>query len=315
MASSGAVSSATPGKGPLFGRLRAWWEGTEIESAPGRAVSGADEAGGEVCESPTVAGWPRTRIDLIQRLFGPGMATPGGDAACDRLTADLVMAAGGSIVVLGAGLGGFPARVATSTGATVMAVESDLSLAEGANRWLDGQEPRPAVAVERRDLLKAEVRPQGSNAVLAKEALLDLADKGALFQRVASMLKPDGVFSFSDYVLTGVDPFSPEIAVWQAHEPGPVHLMSEAALIECLLDSGFEAPAVHDLTADYCTAVMAAFATVAERLREMPDEVQDVGAWLVCEAEHWTRRVALLNGDDVKVRHFVTRLRQGDQIA
>jgi hypothetical protein len=76
-------------------RLRAWWDGAPMaDDEPPPAVETAPAAEAERSPPPDLApargglrkrGWPLTRIELVQFLFGAGMNGPGASLHEDMI--------------------------------------------------------------------------------------------------------------------------------------------------------------------------------------------------------------------------------------
>ena len=285
-------------------RLQAWWTGDD-EPAPDGATTPAEApspAGpeAELEELPGAArGWPAARIDLVQRLFGPGWHRPGGPAVIDALLGPLKLGDNSAVLVLGAGLGAV-ARAAGATGAQVTAIEGNVQLATAANRVADAGD---GAQVSHGDYEKIKIQPASLDAVEVPESLHLAANRARILFAARKMLKLSGRLVMVDY-FRRCQPDHPNYLVWASMEGIDAPLQTQEELNKELADMGFDIDSMDDITSDYRHRVLGAFSAHAQKLRQAPP-APDLRRLTLAEGELWTRRLALMEDGDLTVLRTV----------
>ena len=77
--------------------------------------------------------WPSARISVAEALWGEGFLFPGGGAEVLRLAKPLGLTAASSLLLIGAGTGGPPRRIAAEFGVWVTGYEANPHLVALAN--------------------------------------------------------------------------------------------------------------------------------------------------------------------------------------
>jgi cyclopropane fatty-acyl-phospholipid synthase-like methyltransferase len=301
-------SAGYPGRGSWRARLHAWWEGANEPARPSVAPA-AVLPPAPAAEPPTIAGWPERRRQLVERLFGAGMVTPGGVGAVHRLTEPLHLTPAMTVIELGAGLGGIARLLAREAGLWVTGFEPDAELAAAAVDASAREGLAKRAVIKCVPFAGLDLRPASIDAVVAKEALFTVADKPALFARLRRFLRGGAQISLSDYLRLGA-PDATALRVWAAHEPVEPHLRSPQELRDMLERIGLEVRVMEDISADYRAAALAAFASMAQAMKGDPD-AEVWRPWLVSEAEHWGRRLAALESGEMAVFRCYARMPGG----
>ncbi|HYD99570.1 MAG TPA: class I SAM-dependent methyltransferase [Alphaproteobacteria bacterium] len=325
-------------KVPWRVRLRAWWEGYDVGPllerghdeggvhsgdpdhreadhgggyGGGGAVQahGQQEAGGGATAAPKKPLWSAGRIEVVERIWGKGFSTPGGDEHIPYLIKPFGLTSAMSVLDLAAGLGGAARFMAKTSGAWVTGFEGDRLLAKAA------QERSLTAGLEK----KATVSPydpenfelkQRFDCVFAKEGFFAVASKDRLLDVIHGALKPRGQLCFTDYVLAdSANPSHPGLTQWAEHEPAPPHPWSVRDYVRGLEGRGFDLRTSEDITDQHRKMVLDAWAGFAEVLR---DHKPSKGTLLelVSEAELWARRVIALQSG-LRVYRFYA-LKPGD---
>lgn len=288
-------------------RLAAWWQGHDDSAAddPSGAAPDYLESG-----KPDLKRWCDRRIEVAELLFGPSMTTPGGPDAVHALIEPLRLEPGHNAVEIGAGLGGIARLVAEETSARVVGIEADPILAEEAMRRSVDAGLKKQAGVSCYSLDTFSLKPRSADAVYAKEAFLTVEDKQYLFERIAKILRPQARLTFTDFVLTGPDSRSPEIAIWGAHEAFPIQIIPYDR-VESLLESvGFDLIDRYDMTDVYRESILKAFTSAAEALKAKGAAAAGYADWLAAEGDMWKRRATVLSTGQVQVQHFHAQMRR-----
>lgn len=278
----------------LWGKVVSWLEGEE----PAGGNTGNQTL--QLTENDPV--WPKSRIENVQKIFGPGRNGPGGDKVIDEITERLNLRQDSKVVELGCGFAGVATGIASRAGASVWAFDDRIPVADAADIHASGHPGDANVVVDRRDLTDTGIRPGFADGIVAKESLTPYRNKRRMVSMIANMIKASGTFVMSDFFVTGQDESCPEVAVWSALEERPMFPGRLTPFIDTLIEAGFLAPKVEDLTRDYVLSTCRAFAEV-QSLISLSEKQGDtrMRSQVVREAEYWERRTALLESGEVKL--------------
>jgi len=304
-----AQATEHPEGGGWKRRLRAWWDGTEEHIVGPQSVAPAAAPAPKVNRDELPfrpSRWDSTRIEIIQQIFGPGMAVPGGAIGVHQLLAPFSSGVPNqALLVIGAGLGGL-AQAAAATGARVTAVEADSGLAEAANQVLAWVNRNTVVRIAHNHYDRLKVQNASLDGILGQEALLFEAEPAGILQQCRKFLKPGGKLVIDDYFRL-CEPDNPGLLVWASHEGLPGIPMSVSELDKELADLGFEIETREELGPLYRQSVQNAFASRVEKLkREKVEPVIFNGT--MSEAEYWARRVSLIHAGEITVLRVVARV-------
>ena len=243
------------------------------------------------------------RLDLVQRLFGEGYLSPGGEAAFRAKIETFDLQPSYRFLHLGGGIGGGARLAATDYRLRASAIVDDPNLADiGSQQSAEAGLKRHAM-VEFGVYDSLVLRPRAFDLALVDEAFLLVRDKAALLGDLARALKGGGQLRFDCHCITGPDPQSPEIAIWRALEPVAVYPTSLNFLQDQCGRAGLDGFHASDVTADYCRAIRGAFTGAVGKLAGIAQDPRRA-AWLVAEADFWNRRAAILTGGQVAVQRI-----------
>ncbi|MDF1720179.1 MAG: methyltransferase domain-containing protein [Minwuia sp.] len=299
-------------KSGILGRLAAWWDSETPRRSGTHSPFDNDK---QSADDPV---WPHDRVKLVQRLFGDGLVWPGGEAMVERMLRpleqdmDVDLDKDSRIVELGAGLGGIGARLSMQSGATVTAFDDRVGLIDHGVAWVE--KSGASVRLDRRELHDTGLRRGFADAVIARDSFMAVRRKKHLFDHIFHILKPTGKLVYTDLFLTGDDPECPEVAVWSAMEPRPMHLMNPQAARDMLYDIGFAMPDFVDITDAYLAGIREAFGQVGTILQEAGSDAPTLQPLLVAEAEYWTRRSTLMESGEVRAFCVTANIFQGGDV-
>ncbi|WP_321397249.1 methyltransferase domain-containing protein [Emcibacter sp.] len=318
---------------PLKLRLKAWWEGYDVnemkdrlkkdgpeEDASGGEPSADDEGTPQAVPAPKAAvsesadrlsgnlavlPWDDTRMEVSQLVWGQGYCGPGGPEHIKAMSKLLAMTPEMSAAVIGAGLGG-PCRV----------------MAEEFGVWITGYEESPELAKKGMSIStmaglgkKAEISSYDPTAedpfnrrfdrAFAKEALYTVKDKTNLISKMYEKLKDDALFLITDYTLSGPEVLEDDnVQKWLKQEinrPYPVTAEMMAALLE---KAGFMIRVNEDISDLYIELIAKSWANAdkiaAVLASDNGENCPEIGV-LMKEASFWSLRAKLLREKKVHV--------------
>ena len=294
------------GKHQVGERFHAWWEGYEFVPRAAEPAAETPKSRAEPTLQPTTSGWPAPRLEVVQTLFGEGMIAPAEAGTLVKMIKPLGLNEKMTVIELGSGLGGLARVVATETGAYVTGFEPDAILAKMGMDISTKHGLSRKAAIKQAEVTVIDVRPKSVDAILAKEAMFTVVDKPTLFGAIRKALKPGGQLMLSDFMLAGEAPGA-AVEAWGAKEPQPPHMLSVPAMRTALEELGLQVSITEDVTAEYRSAAISAFANLAERMTS--GEIGErMCPWAICEGELWSRRLAVLASGEVKLIRLYARL-------
>ncbi|MFM2045469.1 MAG: hypothetical protein RLY86_4045 [Pseudomonadota bacterium] len=287
----------------LKDRLIAWWEGYDLSVLLSRGHAGgeAGAAGGEVADQgdrkhQNRSGkplWSATRIQVAEKIWGHGFATPGGTDHIPTLVKPLGLNPAMSVLDIGAGLGGSTRCMAQQYGAWVTGLEYNPVLAEaGMFRSHKAGLARQA-PVQQFDPEKF-AWPKRVDAIFAKEAFFTVRNKDGLIDGVEACLKPRGQFLFTDYVIDTARPRGRDFESWAASEPVEPHPWTVEQFSSALQQRNLDIRIAEDISDQQNAMVIAAIQSLVQHLETVSME-RETKIAVVEEVELWARRVAALS--------------------
>ena len=289
-------------------RLKAWWDGYELDGGKQSQKSSEDKAREAVIDAgpPTVKGWSLARQQSVVTLFGEGMTRCVPDDAKTKLTQPLGINKALSVAELGSGLGGFSRWVSEEYDAYVTGYDSDQILQDAANEMTTMAGLARKVNFFHCDFENFNPKQRSADIVYASEALFPVANKAGCFAAVYKMLKPSGQFMMSDYMLEGTSPDAPELKAWRDAEPIGANPIDVQETRKLLTAAGFEVSIAENITVEYKANVLRAFADYAARTSngEKSGHLHD---WILSEGELWMRRIKEIEAGHLKVFRVYAR--------
>jgi len=262
------------------------------ERPPGRPVGKAPELR-----------WDKTRLDVVQKVWGKGFIAPGGKKTILGLVEPLGLKRGMRVLDLGAGLGG-PARVlAKRFGARVTGLEADRRLAE-AGRALSSRAVLPSKASIHSLAQRHEVLAPGAfDRIFSKDVLFTVRDKARLLAVAEALLADGGRMLFVDYVVAADGRQTPGVEAWVAADPARPTPWSVEDYIEALTGLGLSLR-IDDITGETRRAINGAWADFLAR-RRRPSLDRRAAQMLLDEARLWSRRAKLLRTGELRACRIV----------
>ena len=280
-------------------RFKAWWSGYELPRAP-RSVRRRNRAA--EAEDADSDFWSADRIELVERIWGAGFHSPGGEDHLTNLIKPFGLDESMSVLDLGAGLGGATRLMAQSSGAWVTGLESDEVLVQA------GMERSKKAGLEKRAPVISYDPEHVSldknfDCIFSKEAFFTVKDKDRLFESLADHTKPGGQLLFTDYVLRHSASMSRATEVWREAEEQRPYPWTVSQAQDQLTNLRFDIRIAEDITEAYIHQVLHAWEELSAHLPEEKADPETAEA-LLQEGEIWMRRIAALHTGDVRVYRF-----------
>lgn len=287
---------------PFRLRLKAWWEGYELEvhdksRARRRKTAGAEDT---VEAAISFERWDDAHRELLQAVWGEGFVLPGGTEQTLQLVKPFGLNPAMSLLHLGAGLGGPSRLIAKQFGVWVTGMERESALANAgmALSTKAGMEKKAPILPY--DPEHFEGKAKSFDCVFAQEAFCAIEDKPRLIEMLDTMMKDNGQMVFTDYVLAKPNAKSPILQQWALGEPHTPHPWTVDEYIRALTEQRLDIRITEDITAAFQKTVTLAWADFMARNHGGVSDKRLAPA-LVEEVELWTRRVQALESGDLRV--------------
>lgn len=313
-------------------RLRAWWEGVEVEDLPlldaARARGGKNGSGSQrirreakpgaeaaASEATAEADVPQPElVDINQMLWGEGFNLPGGADFTLGLVRNVNFPAGRPCLDVSPGLGGGMRAIALTRKVTVEGIERDpLFAAAGAHAsdHLGMSEEAPI----RFGDPEAERLPEGRYAaIIAREALYCFADRKAFLVSASRALADGGSLVLTDFVLADRLHKDETLANWRAAEPRKPAPATREDYAELLQELRYEIKVCDDLTASYVPLIQAGWRQLLAHLESAQLSPERAGM-LMKEGNLWLARSRALESGRLKLLHIHALMRRAPKRA
>lgn len=303
---AGGAKKEDDGKTPFKKRLRLWWDGYELRQAA-RNLTPVDTEPEPDDGPPTVKGWSASRQKSVITLFGDGMTRCIPDTIKTRLTTPMGVNKTMSVAELGSGLGGFAHWVAEHYEAYVDAYEEDDVLVSASSEMTKMAGMFRYIKYHKCDFEDFKPKANSANVAYSSEALFCVKNKQDCFNKIKGMMKPEGQFMMSDYMLDGGSLDDPAIVKWMEEEPIQPYPLDVQQARKMLTTAGFEVSIAEDTTEEYKANVLKAFSDYAARTSrgEKSGHLHD---WVLREGELWTARVKAMESGALKVFRVYARV-------
>lgn len=140
---------------------------------------------------------------IIQRLYGEGYLSPGGEEATERLARLAAPTGDARVLDVGCGLGGAALWLAAQFDCSVTGLDLVESNVEAARSMAVARAVDQNVRFEQGDATSMPFATQAFSMIWGQDAWCHVPDRNALFRECARVLAPGGSIAFSDWLLTG----------------------------------------------------------------------------------------------------------------
>lgn len=285
-------------------KFRAWWEGEPFDEEAALAALAANDVEGadDALFDPPPYDMP-PRLAALSVLWGPGRVRPGDDAADAGEAARIGAPAEGRIAVLGPGMAGPVAALASAYKGAVEVFEwreeTFPALQYGLLKAkLDGR-----VSAVRIDLESYVFTPGAFDGLWSVDDFAYCSFPPHLAQQMMKALKPGACAVVESYL--GVK--RPEFSTAFASSFAEPQVRAHADTRQVFIDTGFAIEADEDITEQFLALARKNFTKLGDRMDEAAK--LDVAAVreLAWEAEAWRMRLKLLAQRRLERRRFVLR--------
>ncbi len=287
---------------PMRWRIKAWWEGYELElhqkQLEGKPTD-ADKTHVVRYVRPEMR-WETARIALVQKVWGDGLVGPGGEETILSLVNPFGLTPAMSLLDLGAGLGGAARIMADHFGVWVTGLEAESQLAEAGMELSNMAGLGKKAPVNSFDPEHFELQPHTFDCVFSKEFMYTVEDKDRVFRTLDVALKERGQLLFTDFVLAESERKSEALEQWAAKEPVTPHPWAMEDYVKALTRYKFDVRITEDITKETGNQITDCWSNYMGRVDQDALD-SEAGSVLVDEVELWTRRVQLMKAGDLKV--------------
>ena len=291
---------------PLLTRLRAWWDGYELEASKPRQAPAQDshvassEEETDAAPTPKLERWTDKRIAIVQQVWGEGYCSPGGEEFVLKAVKPLGLNPALSLLDFGCGLGGAARSIVDKFGVCIAGFEVNATLTKIGRQMAKAANQDKRTKIHQYFPNKFEVKSKSYDCIISKEALFTIEDKDKLLAKFVDGIKDRGHLLIIDYMIDETKPKSKSLEAWIEGEPDQPFLWSIEQYTECLEKLGFEVHDLHDVTTALREDIVLAWANFLSAAKQKGFDDEESAA-LVDEVEIWTRRVQAIDSEELKI--------------
>lgn len=287
---------------PFWMRLKAWWDGHELtvrEKQRTPYEMGDLSQDNVRYDSPE---WASKRIEIMQEIWGKGMAGPGDAAYILKLVKPFALDPAFTVIDVGAGLGGPARAISEHFDIWITGLESDREIADAGMNLSTMAGLGKRAPVHYFDPDHYEFHEATIDCVFSKEALYLVEDKRRLLIEIINMIKHRGQLLFTDYVVAEGAP-AKELQAWMRGEPVPPHPWTQKQYEEALTEAQLDVRIKEDITDEVYKIITANWSDFLSSLKGR--ELDPPTSHAISEAvELWTRRTRAIEAGVLKLCRF-----------
>ncbi len=291
---------------PLLKRLRAWWDGYELEVSKSRQPSPAQDsdvvANEDSADIPDskLERWTDKRVAIVQQVWGEGYCSPGGEEFVLKAVKPLGLNPALNLLDFGCGLGGAARSIVDEFGVCVTGFEADATLTKIGRQMAKAADQEKRAPIHQYFPNKFEVKSKSYDCVISKEALFTVEDKEKLLAKFVDGIKDRGHLLIIDYMIDEAKSESGNLDAWMEGEPDHPFPWSVQQYTGALENLGFDIHAAHDVTSALREDIVLAWANFLSAAKQKGFDDEESAA-LVDEVEIWTRRVQAIDNEELKI--------------
>ncbi|MEH6547759.1 MAG: methyltransferase domain-containing protein, partial [Sneathiella sp.] len=208
---------------------------------------------------------------------------------------------------LGGNMAGFSRWVAETYETYVTNYDEDQTLIDAADEMTKMAGLQRNITSVKCDFEDFKPKERSANVVYSSESLFHVEDKQKCFKAIHRMLRPEGQFMMSDFMLDGMGGEAPELDKWKQNEPSTPHLLDVQETRKLMTEAGFDVSIAENITDEYRFNVQRAFADYAKRTAD-GEKSGHLHNWILKEGELWMRRVQMMEAGHLKVFRIYARV-------
>ena len=183
--------------------------------------------------------YPLDSILFLEEMWGDGFLSPGGPEEVERLLSGVALR-GRTVVDIGSGAGGIPILLADRYGAErVIGLDVESTIVAHAREKVERAGLADRIEIRRVEPGPIPLPDASVDIVFSKDSIVHIPDKEALAAEAFRVLRPDGWFVASDWLISHDGRPSPEMADYIAKEDLDFGMASPARYRRALKAAGF----------------------------------------------------------------------------
>jgi len=207
-------------------------------------------------------------IDTLERVYGEGYLSAGGDAEVARIVADVVVR-GQRVLDIGCGLGGAAVALVRDHGAAyVQGVDLDAAVLARARALVDRRGVAEKVSLRRTEVGPLPFDDASFDIVYATAVTCHMRELGSFFQDIRRVLRPGGMLVGNEWFKASDNP---AFRTWDDLLRGRglnFYFVTRETFVAALRSAGFESPALNDRTRAFTELAQTAVRRVDNDLRQ-----------------------------------------------
>jgi len=297
---------------PMKMRLKAWWEGHELEVRRRQHDEEANQAPDDAVNAAPEQISASRRIEMTQLIWGEGMTSPGGEDFILHLVKPFALNPALTILDVTAGLGG-PARTMVDRfGVWVKGLEADRELAEAGMELSTKSGMGKKAPIESFAPEGYEFKPKSVDCVFSKEGLFKIQDKRRLMAGLIEALKQRGQLIFTDYIRAD-EASDSAVAKWAQNEPSNPDPWKLSQYEDTLNEMRMDIRIKEDMTEQMKSMIRESWAGFT-KLAQGKGIDPATAKFLADEAELWTRRYMAMEEGTLQVCRVHAIVPSGDKM-
>lgn len=309
-----SASSAPKKKGPvriqaesdgyvkLWMRMRAWWDGVEVEGAAPRPARKAASKPNLDIEVDDAATRLEQRMEIIQELWGKGNSAPGGPEFVTDMVRECKLGADIRVADLSAGLGGGMRLLEATHRGTFAGFDRDKDIAVFGQKISDELGVGDKMPIKHFDPTRLDqfFDKNAFDLIVAREIFYSLTDRRAAFQALSDALDRNGSLVFTDFALDNRASEHKDIIAWRQTDPYKPSPSTVDEYRELLNELKYSVKSIDDMSEAYVQAIQNGWKSIIDHLKSGNFSRSYVDT-LMREGQVWLARSKALQTGQLKL--------------
>ncbi len=285
----------------LWRRMRAWWDGVDLEAEtrPARKSPRKKNMEIEVDDTATLLA---QRMDIIQQLWGEGNSAPGGATFLADMVRECKPAANARIADLSAGLGGGLRSLEATQSGTFAGFERDQDLAKAGHDLSSALGLADKIPISHFEPARIDTLfdKNAFDIILAREIFYSLIDRREALLSLADALDRNGTLMFTDFALADRSSENKDVIAWRQTDPYKPAPATVEEYRELLNELKYSIKSIDDVSAEYVQAIQAGWKSIINHLKTGNFSRSYVDT-LMSEGQVWLARSKALKTGQLKL--------------